>query len=149
MRRRQHDERIEPIAELFSDLDGSIDAREDDYEQKAAIQNSPVSTVWKKHRSATTPPKGMDQYADQLYTDVVDLQTDISELAFPPSKVVGGAAGLIQEVGQPAKSAVKKIATATPICGISRLTSQSCKIVDLLRPQLQTIWHLLAKTHQL
>jgi hypothetical protein len=29
-------ERIEPIAELFSDLDGSIDAREDDYEQKAA-----------------------------------------------------------------------------------------------------------------
>ncbi|XNM85297.1 imelysin family protein [Escherichia coli] len=24
---RQHDERIEPIAELFSDLDGSIDAR--------------------------------------------------------------------------------------------------------------------------
>ncbi len=33
---RQHYERIEPIAELFSDLDGSIDAREDDYEQKAA-----------------------------------------------------------------------------------------------------------------
>ncbi len=32
---RQHYERIEPIAELFSDLDGSIDAREDDYEQKA------------------------------------------------------------------------------------------------------------------
>ncbi|STC89067.1 inactive ferrous ion transporter periplasmic protein EfeO [Escherichia coli] len=33
---RQHYERIEPIAELFSDLDGSIDAREDDYEQKSA-----------------------------------------------------------------------------------------------------------------
>ena len=30
---RQHYERIEPIAELFSDLDGSIDAREDDYER--------------------------------------------------------------------------------------------------------------------
>ena len=30
---RQHYERIEPIAELFSDLDGSIDAREDDYEK--------------------------------------------------------------------------------------------------------------------
>ena len=46
---RQHYERIEPIAELFSDLDGSIDAREDDYEL--------VSTVWKKHCLATTPPK--------------------------------------------------------------------------------------------
>ncbi|SRY17217.1 inactive ferrous ion transporter periplasmic protein EfeO [Escherichia coli] len=55
---RQHYERIEPIAELFSDLDGSIDAREDDYEQKAAAQNSLVSTVWKKHCLATTPPKG-------------------------------------------------------------------------------------------
>ncbi len=33
---RQHYERIEPIAELFSDLDGSIDAREDDFEQKSA-----------------------------------------------------------------------------------------------------------------
>ncbi len=32
---RQHYERIEPIAELFSDLDGRIDAREDDYEKKA------------------------------------------------------------------------------------------------------------------
>lgn len=42
--------------------------------------------------------KGMDKYADQLYTDVVDLQKRISELAFPPSKVVGGAAGLIEEV---------------------------------------------------
>lgn len=50
---RQHYERIEPIAELFSDLDGSIDAREDDYEQKAATRNSPVFTVWKRHCSAT------------------------------------------------------------------------------------------------
>lgn len=40
----------------------------------------------------------MDKYADQLNSDVLDLQTRISELAFPPSKVVGGAAGLIEEV---------------------------------------------------
>jgi iron uptake system component EfeO len=33
---RQHYERIEPIAELFNDLDGSIDARADDFEQKEA-----------------------------------------------------------------------------------------------------------------
>jgi len=32
---RQHYERIEPIAELFSDLDNSIDAREDDFDKKA------------------------------------------------------------------------------------------------------------------
>lgn len=52
---RQHYERIEPIAELFSDLDGSIDAREDDYEQKAAdpkftgFPPSGKSIVWRQH----------------------------------------------------------------------------------------------------
>jgi iron uptake system component EfeO len=29
-------ERIEPIAELFNDLDGSMDSREDDFDKKAA-----------------------------------------------------------------------------------------------------------------
>ncbi|MGU0055390.1 imelysin family protein [Enterobacter hormaechei] len=52
---RQHYERIEPIAELF-DLDGSIDAREDDYEQKAA---DPKFTGFHRLKSpclATFPP---------------------------------------------------------------------------------------------
>ncbi len=50
---RQHYERIEPIAELFSDLDGSIDAREDDYEQKGGrseihrLPPSGKSPVWR------------------------------------------------------------------------------------------------------
>jgi iron uptake system component EfeO len=55
---RQHYERIEPIAELFSDLDGSIDAREDDYEKKPKIRNSPASTVWKKRCLAITASRG-------------------------------------------------------------------------------------------
>lgn len=95
---RQHYERIEPIAELFSDLDGSIDAREDDYEQKAADPKFTGFHRLEKALFGDNTTKGMDQYADQLYTDVVDLQKRISELAFPPSKVVGGAAGLIEEV---------------------------------------------------
>lgn len=95
---RQHYERIEPIAELFSDLDGSIDAREDDYEQKAADPKFTGFHRLEKALFGDNTTKGMDQYAEQLYTDVVDLQKRISELAFPPSKVVGGAAGLIEEV---------------------------------------------------
>jgi iron uptake system EfeUOB component EfeO/EfeM len=54
---RQHYERIEPVAELFSDLDASMDAREDDYEQGAKAPRSPVSTVWKKRCGLTTAPK--------------------------------------------------------------------------------------------
>lgn len=95
---RQHYERIEPIAELFSDLDGSIDAREDDYEQKAADPKFTGFHRLEKALFGDNTTKGMDKYADQLNSDVLDLQTRISELAFPPSKVVGGAAGLIEEV---------------------------------------------------
>ena len=103
---RQHYERIEPIAELFSDLDGSIDAREDDY-------------------------------AEQLYTDVVDLQKRISELAFPPSKVVGGAAGLIEEVAASKISGEEDRYSHTDLWDFQANVEGSQKIVDLLRPQLQ------------
>ena len=75
---RQHYERIEPIAELFSDLDGSIDAREDDYEQKAADPKFTGFHRLEKALFGDNTTKGMDKYADQLYTDVVDLQKRIS-----------------------------------------------------------------------
>lgn len=83
---RQHYERIEPIAELFSDLDGSIDACEDDYEQKAADPKFTGFHRLEKALFGDNTTKGMDKYADQLYTDVVELQKRISELAFPPQK---------------------------------------------------------------
>lgn len=56
---RQHYERIEPIAELFSDLDGSIDAREDDFEQKAADPKFTGFHRLEKAYLATIPPKGL------------------------------------------------------------------------------------------
>ncbi len=51
--------------------------------------------------------------------------------------MVGGAAGLIEEVAA-SKISGEEIATATPICGISRLTLKARrKLSILLRPQLQ------------
>ena len=97
---RQHYERIEPIAELFSDLDGSIDA-------------------------------------DQLHADVIELQKRISELAFPPSKVVGGAAGLIEEVAASKISGEEDRYSHTDLWDFQANIDGAQKIVDLLRPQLQ------------
>ena len=134
---RQHYERIEPIAELFSDLDGSIDAREDDYEQKAA---DPKFTGFHRLEKALFGDKsveGMNSYADQLYTDVVDLQKRIGELAFPPSKVVGGAAGLIEEVAASKISGEEDRYSHTDLWDFQANIDGAKKIVDLLRPQLQ------------
>lgn len=134
---RQHYERIEPIAELFSDLDGSIDAREDDYEKKA---DDPKFTGFHRLEKALfgdNSVKGMDSYADQLYTDVQDLQKRISELAFPPSKVVGGAAGLIEEVAATKISGEEDRYSHTDLWDFQANVDGAQKIVNLLRPQLQ------------
>ncbi|MCA1924309.1 iron uptake system protein EfeO [Buttiauxella noackiae] len=133
---RQHYERIEPIAELFSDLDGSIDAREDDYEQKA---NDPKFTGFHRLEKALfgdNSTKDMEKYADQLNSDVLDLQTRISELAFPPSKVVGGAAGLIEEVAASKISGEEDRYSRTDLWDFQANVDGAQKIVNLLRPLL-------------
>ena len=128
---RQHYERIEPIA------DGSIDALEDDYEKKA---DDPKFTGFHRLEKALfgdNSVKGMDTYADQLYTDVQELQKRISELAFPPSKVVGGAAGLIEEVAATKISGEEDRYSHTDLWDFQANVDGAQKIVNLLRPQLQ------------
>lgn len=134
---RQYYERIEPIAELFSDLDGSIDAREDDYELKAADPKFTGFHRLEKALFGDNSTKGMADYAGQLNKDVLDLQTRISELAFPPSKVVGGAAGLIEEVAASKISGEEDRYSHTDLWDFQANVDGAQKIVDLLRPQLQ------------
>ncbi|MDX6022697.1 iron uptake system protein EfeO [Scandinavium sp. V105_16] len=134
---RQYYERIEPIAELFSDLDGSIDAREDDYEKKAEDPKFTGFHRLEKALFGDNSTKGMDGYATQLNSDVQELQKRISELAFPPSKVVGGAAGLIEEVAASKISGEEDRYSHTDLWDFQANVDGAQKIVDLLRPQLQ------------
>ncbi|MFP2237724.1 iron uptake system protein EfeO [Pseudescherichia vulneris] len=134
---RQYYERIEPIAELFSDLDGSIDAREDDYEKKAEDPKFTGFHRLEKALFGDNSTKGMDGYATQLNSDVQELQKRISDLAFPPSKVVGGAAGLIEEVAASKISGEEDRYSHTDLWDFQANVDGAQKIVDLLRPQLQ------------
>lgn len=135
---RQHYERIEPVAELFSDLDSSIDAREDDYEKKS---DDPAFTGFhrlEKALFADNSTGGMESYADRLYQDTRALQLRISQLAFPPEKVVGGAAGLIEEVAASKISGEEDRYSRTDLWDFQANVEGAEKIVDLLRPQLET-----------
>lgn len=131
---RQYYERIEPIAELFSDLDGSIDAREDDYEKKAADPKFTGFHRLEKALFADNSTKDMADYADKLNKDVKDLQVRISELAFPPAKVVGGAAGLIEEVASSKISGEEDRYSRTDLWDFQANIDGAQKIVELLRP---------------
>lgn len=134
---RQHYERIEPIAELFSDLDGRIDAREDDYEKKAEDPKFTGFHRLEKALFADNSTKDMAGYAEQLNNDVRDLQKRVSELAFPPAKVVGGAAGLIEEVASSKISGEEDRYSRTDLWDFRANVDGAQKIVELLRPVLK------------
>ncbi|MRT43831.1 iron uptake system protein EfeO [Enterobacteriaceae bacterium RIT702] len=134
---RVHYERIEPIAELFSDLDGSIDAREDDFEKKNEDPKFTGFHRLEKILFADNTTKGAEDFATKLNQDVLDLQTRISELAFPPAKVVGGAAGLIEEVASSKISGEEDRYSRTDLSDFQANIDGAQKIVDLLRPLLQ------------
>ncbi|CAG9295834.1 imelysin [Celerinatantimonas diazotrophica] len=143
---RIHYERIEPVAELFSDLDSSIDAREDDFQKGVKDANFSgfhrlEHSLWVKGST-----KEQDHYANKLMADVKDLQQRLQGLAFPPSTVVDGAAGLIEEVAQSKISGEEDRYSHTDLWDFKANVMGSEKIVDLLRPILkQANPQLLAK----
>ncbi|ENA3445463.1 iron uptake system protein EfeO [Yersinia enterocolitica] len=134
---RQHYERIEPIAELFSDLDGSIDAREDDFEQKAADPKFTGFHRLEKILFGDNTTKGADKFANQLHQDTLELQKRIAGLTFAPNKVVGGAAGLIEEVAASKISGEEDRYSRTDLWDFQANVDGAQKIVNLLRPLLE------------
>lgn len=129
-------ERIEPIAELFSDLDASIDSRADDHEKAEA---DPGFTgfhrieygLWEKNSTADLAP-----FADKLYADVQELHKRIAELTFPPEKVVGGAAVLMEEVAATKISGEEDRYSHTDLWDFQANFDGSRKIFELFRPLL-------------
>ena len=131
---RYHYERIEPIAELFNELDPAIDAREDDFKQGP---KDPAFTgfhrieyaLWVENSTA-----GVNEIADKLLADVKTLQQEIDVLSFPPNKVVGGAAVLVEEVAGSKISGEEDRYSHTDLRDFQANIEGAQKIVDLFRP---------------
>ena len=131
---RYHYERIEPIAELFNELDPAIDAREDDFKQGP---KDPAFTgfhrieyaLWVENSTA-----GVNDIADKLLADVKTLQQEIDLLSFPPNKVVGGAAVLVEEVAGSKISGEEDRYSHTDLSDFQANIEGAQKIVDLFLP---------------
>lgn len=88
-------ERIEPVAESFGDLDPRIDARVND------VAKGDKWTGFhriEKFLFSDNTTKGAEPYADQLLTDVKDLQAKTKGLTYEPEELANGANGLLDEV---------------------------------------------------
>ena len=131
---RAHYERIEPVAELFDDLDKSMDSRVDDFEKKEA---DPAWTgfhrlehaLWVKQSTA-----GMDATADKLAADTVDLRQRLDSLEMPPKAVVGGAASLIEEVASKKISGEEDRYSRTDLWDFQANVDGAQKVFGVLKP---------------
>lgn len=129
-------EAVEPIAELFSDLDVSIDSRADDYEKAEADPAFPgfhriEYGLWEKNST-----EGLGPIADKLLADVKELQSRIESLTFPPEVVVGGAAALMEEVAATKISGEEDRYSHTDLWDFRGNFDGAQKIVELVRPMV-------------
>jgi iron uptake system component EfeO len=130
-------ESIEPIAELFSDLDSAIDSRADDHEK---AEKDPGFTGF--HRLeyglfAQNSTEGLAPIADKLMADVRDLQKRVADLTFPPEKVVGGAAALMEEVAATKVSGEEDRYSHTDLWDFQGNVDGAQKIFELFRPLIE------------
>ncbi|RRD65941.1 iron uptake system protein EfeO [Comamonadaceae bacterium OH2310_COT-174] len=127
-------EKVEPIAELFSDLDVAIDSRADDYEGAEKDPAFPgfhriEYSLWAKKTADDVKP-----VADKLLADVKELQSRIAKLTFPPEIVVGGAAVLMEEVAATKISGEENRYSKKDLWDFKANVDGSYKIVELMRP---------------
>jgi iron uptake system component EfeO len=130
-------ESIEPIAELFSDLDASIDSREDDHENGVKADDFTGFHRLEYALFTQNTTKDQEKFADKLLADVKDLQSRIADMTFPPEKVVGGAAALMEEVAATKLSGEEDRYSHTDLYDFQGNVDGSKKIVDLFKPQLE------------
>ncbi|PKU26356.1 iron uptake system protein EfeO [Telmatospirillum siberiense] len=131
---RAHYERVEPVAELFDDLDKSIDSRADDHEGKEEDPDFKGFHRIEYGLFAKKSTAGLAPFADKLNADVAELQGRLKELAFPPEKVVGGAAALIEEVASTKISGEEDRYSGTDLSDFRANVDGAQKIVALLHP---------------
>ena len=131
-----HYERIEPVAELFNDLDKSMDSRADDYERKEA---DPAFIGFHRIELALFRTGSTDNtapLADRLLADALTLQKRLGDLVIPPGKMVGGAADLIEEVAATKITGEEDRYSRTDLWDFQANIDGSYKIFALLRPLL-------------
>ena len=132
----QHYERIEPIAELFNDLDGSMDSRADDFEKKADDPNFLGFHRLEKGLFTDKSTDGLTPIADKLMADALDLEKRIDSLTIAPKDVVGGAAELIEEVASKKITGEEDRYSRTDLWDFQANVDGAQKIVALLNPLL-------------
>jgi iron uptake system component EfeO len=129
-------ESIEPIAELFSDLDQAIDFREDDYpgrfdDPDFRGYHRIERLLWVEEASGD-----LQTLADELVANANDLAGRLDTLPIDPYTMTQGAGALIDEVAQTKMTGEEDRYSQTDLWSIQANIDGSRRIVDIVRPSL-------------
>lgn len=131
-------ERIEPIAGLIEDIDGAVDAREDDFDGP----EDEDFTGWHKiewYLWVQEDTEGAVPFADQLEADLDGFAAALPGLELPPGVLTVGAQELIEEVAAPdgKLSGEEDRYSGTDLYDFKANVEGSEELVNLLRPALE------------
>jgi iron uptake system component EfeO len=131
---RTYYERIEPVAEIFGDLDPKIDGREDD-----ATKELPFSGFHKIEKDlwVTKDISKDGPVADQLLTDVKDVVTKAKAEKLAPLQLANGAKELLDEVANSKITGEEDRYSHTDLWDFAANVDGSQAAVSALRPALE------------
>jgi iron uptake system component EfeO len=130
-------ESIEPVAELFPDIDGLIDSRVDDHEGP----NDPKWTGWHRIEKGLwedNSTEGLAPFAQQLVSDTNGLVAKVQALTIDPSVMTNGAAALIEEAAQGKITGEEERYSHTDLITFQANLDGAKKIIEIVTPVLST-----------
>ena len=141
---RTYWERIEPVAEIFGDLDPTIDGREDDLEDGHGVHRLPPDREGPVGRPATSRKAG--PIADQLLADVKEIVAKANAEKLSPLQLANGAKELLDEVATGKITGEEDRYSHTDLWDFDANVEGSKAAVAALRPVLEERDPALVKT---
>ncbi|RBY75862.1 peptidase M75 [Blastococcus sp. TF02-09] len=131
---RTYWERIEPVAEIFGDLDPLIDGREGDQEEGQDFTgfHRIEKALWE-----TGDVSGMGPYADKLLTDVQRIVELADGTTLEPLQLANGAKALLDEVATGKITGEEDRYSHTDLWDFAANLEGSQAAVQALRPYLE------------
>lgn len=128
--------RIEPMAELFADLDTRINARADYFEKREADPGFSGFHRIEYALFGQGDPKALAPVLDQLLGDIETLQTRLRALSVPPERLAGAASKLLRRVADNLPAGGEDHYGHAELVNLQGSYEGTKKIADLLQPLL-------------
>ena len=128
--------RIEPMAELFADLDTRLNARADYFEKREADAGFTGFHRIEHALYGQNDLKGLAPVADQLVADIGVLQSRLRGLDMPPERLAGSASKLLRRVADNLPAGGEDHYGHAELVNLQGTYEGTKKISELLQPLL-------------